>query len=234
MIQFYDIMATILSNLRKAMKIYLIRHAQSEANVDYTVLHQKTNVGVHLTDIGQEQAKQTGTFIAEQLKEESGSIMFWNSPYERTRLTANALKHQLDQDGIKYNSAESIYIAERQFGILDDNPNFKTSHEAEYKHFLLHKENKHDFFVRPPLGESPFDMCMRLDFFIRTVLTQSKDDVHIIVSHGASIRGFIMMQQHWQYEEYMKMVNPYNASVHFIDDKNTYHGQIFAPEYKTV
>lgn len=209
------------------MNIYLVRHAQSQSNEDYSVLHTMTNVSVSLTALGHLQAIETGVFLAEHFKDKT-SVKVWNSPYDRTRLTSKAIKDTFDQMKVQYSKEESIHIAERQFGLVDDVKEYKTNHLDAFNHYQLHAKEKKEFFARPPLGESPFDMCQRLDFFIRVVLANSQEENHVVVSHGAAIRGFIMMQQKWEYEEYMKMPNPYNASVHCIES-NIYKGEIFVP-----
>lgn len=209
------------------MNIYLVRHAQSQSNEDYKVLHTMTNVSVSLTPLGHLQAKETGVFLADHFKDKT-SVKVWNSPYDRTRLTSQAIKDQFDKMNIVYSKEESIYIAERQFGLVDDAKEYKNNHPDAFNHYQLHSKEKKEFFARPPLGESPFDMCQRLDFFIRVVLATSQEENHVIVSHGAAIRGFIMMHQKWEYEQYTKMPNPYNASVHSIEN-GIYKGQQFTP-----
>lgn len=210
-------------------KIFLVRHAQSESNADPRVLIGKTNIGVHLTDTGILQAHEVGIGLAQYHKETKETIKIWNSPYFRTRETAQYIKEALTASNIAYAEEESIYICERQFGLLDDNQDSQTTHVKEHSHYKLYAENKHDFWVRPPLGESPFDMCLRLDNFIRTVMFEKPYDNHVIVSHGAAIRGFITMKQKLGFEAYTAMPNPHNASVSLIDGEE-YKGIIFTPQ----
>lgn len=216
--------------------IYLVRHAQSESNVDFNVLKGKTNVGISLTEQGKKQIKETSILLSEHLLKNSPQNHFitkvWNSPYERTRLTANQVKETFTAHNVEFVAEESIYLAERQFGIVDDSQDYEGNHNDAYNHYQLHSKEKKEFFVRPMLGESPFDMCIRLDFFIRTVLANDTNVNHVIVSHGAAIRGFLMMHQKWEYESYTKMPNPYNASIHYIEN-NEYKGELFSPTERT-
>ncbi len=214
------------------MKIYLVRHAQSNSNIDARILQNQTNMSVELSDIGIKQATETGAYLAEHLSLSEDNIKVWNSPYTRTRQTAGILKSQFDLVGLKYSSAESIYLTERQFGLVDDVANYWQIYKHETNHYELHKENNHDFFARPPLGESPFDTCIRLDAFLRTVLAvDTSHNTHIIVGHGAAIRGLILMDQELPFEEYAPP-NPYNASVRLID-QGKYVGDIFVPSIRT-
>jgi broad specificity phosphatase PhoE len=210
------------------MNIFLVRHAQSQSNEDYKILHTKTNVSVHLTPQGHQQALETGNYFAEHFKDALTYVKVWNSPYDRTRLTAQAIKDTFESTGVQYVQEESIYIAERQFGLVDDTADYPTNHPDAYNHYQLHSKEKKEFFARPPLGESPFDMCQRLDFFLRIILANDTNTNHIIVSHGAAIRGLLMMQQKWNYEKYGEMPNPYNASIHLIEHE-VYKGEIFKP-----
>lgn len=214
-------------------KIFLVRHAQSESNEDPRVLIGKTNIGVHLTPKGVLQAREVGLALAEYHKETKESIKVWNSPYFRTRETSKFIKESLIQAGISFDEEESIYICERQFGLLDDNEEAYLTHAKEHNHYKLHANSKHDFWARPPLGESPFDMCLRLDSFIRTVLNEKPYDNHVIVSHGAAIRGFITMKQKLSFEEYTAMPNPHNASISLIDGEE-YKGVVFIPKTRSL
>ncbi len=213
------------------MKIYFVRHAQSNANVDLNILKHQTNMAVELSTVGILQATETGEYLANYL-DSSANIKIWNSPYGRTRQTSKLIKSQLDANHIKYASAESIYLVERQFGLVDDVVDYHQIYKHESRHYSLHKSHNHDFFARPPLGESPFDMCLRLDTFLKTVLiSEPQFDTHIIVSHGAAIRGLILMALSRPYEEYTSP-NPYNASVSLIDE-NMYKGTIYTPSVVT-
>jgi broad specificity phosphatase PhoE len=221
------------------MNIFLVRHAQSQSNVDLNILKLQANMAVDLSEDGIIQAKETGIFLAQHLQNKTNEgcdlpVKVWNSPYNRTRRTSQIIKDELVLAGIKFEEEESIYIAERQFGLVDDVQGYHThdrfTHEAN--HYKLHKKSNHDFFVRPPLGESPFDMCVRLDFFLKTVLPMEDcNKTHIVVSHGAAIRGLIMMHQKQKYEEYT-CPNPANASVRQLFDKH-YRGEIFKPTKST-
>lgn len=211
------------------MNIFLVRHAQSESNIEPLILKTKTNIGIELSNIGISQAKQTGSFFSSYFKNNKENIKIWNSPYNRTRETAFFIKEDLSLNNIKFFEEESIYLSERQFGLVDDVDNYSSCFKHESNHYQLHKKSNHDFFARPPLGESPFDMCLRLDFFLKTILVNEPNiKNHIIISHGAAIRGLILMQQKKKYEEYTYK-NPYNSSVTLIQNDN-YLGQIFCPD----
>lgn len=219
--------------------IYLVRHAQSHANVDNLVLRKNTNMGIDLTDIGREQILEAGKFLSTHfLNKEpvplnlmthlTPKIKVWNSPYDRTRKTAQAIKDELAANGLQYVEEENIHIAERQLGIIDEHEDYENSYPAEFNHYQLHRTAKQEFFVRPPLGESAFDMCLRLDFFLKNYVEKESQYEHIVVTHGACVRGLIMLLTKDTYESYSKMNNPHNASIHYIENHKN-KGLIFEP-----
>jgi len=220
------------------MDIFLVRHAQSQSNVDPNILKIQTNMAIKLSPIGLKQATETGNFLSDYIinihdnPTKPITVKVWNSPYNRTRETALLIKNELDKSNYNVLSQESIYISERQFGLVDDVENYSQKFQHEDKHYKLHKGSNHDFFARPPLGESPFDMCIRLDFFLKKIIANDKTtDQHIVVSHGAAIRGLIMMHQNQTYEEFTAP-NPPNASVRLLNG-SLYTGEIFKPKQIT-
>ena len=211
--------------------IYLVRHAQSEANVNVKSLHSIPNPSISLTSLGFEQAKETGQFLAHH---DTLNCIIWNSPYKRTRQTAQVIKEQFNSN--RYVAKESIYLSERQFGLLDDVASYQDDYIHAVKHFKRHVDTNTEFFVRPMLGESPFDMCLRLDSFIHQNIISSKIDKHIIVSHGAAIRGIMMMCMGWEFEEYLSQPNLSNAGVihlQYNDNNWQNNGIIFNPSVVT-
>lgn len=51
------------------MKIYFVRHAQSTANIDANVLKTATNMSIGLSDVGVEQANETGLFLSDHFSQ---------------------------------------------------------------------------------------------------------------------------------------------------------------------
>lgn len=208
--------------------VFLVRHAQSEANVDYKVLHKKTNMKVDLTHVGREQAKQTGVFLNNLLK--GKKVIVWNSPFNRTRQTANFIVTEMSD--VDFVQEESIYLIERNFGLVDaigdyfDNPSNKDSIE----YYKRHNDYGDSFFCKPPLGESPFDMTMRMHQFYNLYIEPVKDVEHIIVSHGASLRALNLIVTNQKFEKFVSQ-NPANASVNKMDKMGL--KEIFCPVLRT-
>lgn len=214
----------------KNKSIYLVRHAQSESNVDSKLLFNQTNMSVKITDIGYKQLDENSDFLVKYFNElpqnnifsenQTPTIKVWNSPYERTRITANGIKDKFIKNNIPFSESESLYICERQFGLIDNNHQYSETHTKELEHYNLHREFKHDFWARPPLGESPFDMCLRLDYFLKTILNNDDNEHHIIVSHGAAIKGLILLYMNLNYESYSTLDYANNCSITLLSNNN--------------
>ena len=72
--------------------ILLIRHGQSEANVDNSIHTEKSDFAINLTDQGLVQAHKTGTFLKDWIVEQGYTkIHMINSSFERANQTANAI-----------------------------------------------------------------------------------------------------------------------------------------------
>ena len=90
------------------MRIFLVRHGESESNVEWEVNRKKADHAISLTEEGRVQARAAGTFLAQYFDEnlvrrrkEGTTFMpepsfprmrLWHSPYLRTRQTAEEIE----------------------------------------------------------------------------------------------------------------------------------------------
>lgn len=196
-------------------KLYLVRHAQSCANVDSAHLRAVPNPKVDLTTTGYQQAQETGNYLQTVTDK---NVVLWNSPYYRTRQTAKEIYEKIaTKNSYEVIKRESLYLSERQFGLVDEVVNYEDVYKNEHNHYDYFQKNDVSFFVRPPLGESPFDLCLRLDTFLNTEIETSSYDTHIVVSHGAAIKAILTMALRWEYEIYDKQINSANAAVRLLE-----------------
>lgn len=68
------------------MKIFLVRHGQSEANA----YRDNLNPDTKLTELGKSQAKETAKTLKSLLKYDHKKIDVWSSPLRRAKETASA------------------------------------------------------------------------------------------------------------------------------------------------
>lgn len=210
--------------------VFLIRHAQSQANIDSSILQTISNQKVALTNTGLNQVEQTANFLLNYNNYNNSNAIVWHSPYKRTRDTANKIYETLKINNVFANIEikENILISERQLGLIEFSQNYKEKYKEELKFYNMNKNYGDDFFIKPPLGESPFELSLRVNSFLNEKI-KNNNKVHIIVSHGAAIKAINIMYRDLAYEKY-SIDNPFNASV--IDLVNNYT-EIFCPNPKT-
>lgn len=78
------------------MRIFLVRHGESNANVDWSENIRRADAAIELTAEGHEQAKEAGKFLAEWFNRLAGrhypKIRLWHSPYKRAAQTADEIE----------------------------------------------------------------------------------------------------------------------------------------------
>ncbi len=178
----------------KPKRIILLRHGESEANVDKGLYADTPDHLVDLTIRGEEQCKQVGLHFKEYLADKN--IVIWSSPYKRSRRTSEIVTNYLDDKKVVYK--EDPRLREQEWG------NFYTQDEA-----LRKKEDRkrHSyFFYRIDNGESGADVYDRISTFLDTLYQDFTHDTWtdtiIISTHGITALIFLMRFFHWKYEEY--------------------------------
>jgi len=91
----------------------------------------------------------------------------------------------------------------------------------EYERNSLKRAKYGKFYARCPNGESVKDVVMRVDLFIRRLLrryltSEFRYNTFVIVSHGITIRAFIMRWFHLGPMWYEKSTNHPNCSIYEI------------------
>mmetsp|Transcript_27934 Transcript_27934/g.59146 ORF Transcript_27934/g.59146 Transcript_27934/m.59146 type:complete len:292 (-) Transcript_27934:40-915(-) len=213
-------------------RIILVRHGESLGNVDEQAYVTTADWRIPLTDRGREQARRAGRKVASHLScmagmREDGSvggkgkIFFYVSPYLRTRQTLREMLREVDSDcvvGIR----EDPRISEQQFG------NFQSHHAIQES-----KAERSDFgrfyYRFPDGGESGFDVYDRVSGFIGTLqrdvmdlnTVNNLDDRMTIclVTHGLTLRLFLMRWFQYTVHEFERSFNPDNGRVVILDLK---------------
>ncbi|KAH3686880.1 hypothetical protein WICPIJ_002144 [Wickerhamomyces pijperi] len=178
-------------------------HGESEGNCDKSVNRYIPNHKVPLTALGHTQAQQAGVQLKELLKEDD-SVLFYTSPYKRTRQTLDGLVAGIKDTGVSYKIHEEPRMREQDFG------NFQSSAEDME---IIWKERAHygHFFYRIPHGESAADVYDRCAGFNETLFRQFQSEkfpsVLVLVTHGIWARVFLMKWYRWTYEEFESFTN---------------------------
>ena len=174
------------------MKIYFIRHGESEAN--------KLDIGAGseyetpLTDLGREQAKKTG----QKLKSKRIDLIV-SSPMERTVETAKIIAKEIGYEPKKI--LLNPDFVERGWGIYSKRPN------SEYTAAVLSDK---------PLHESvePVDVMHKRVTKGLEWLSQQKAHNVVLISHGGVSRILRMIHQNLPHSHMYKMDRLPNAEIY--------------------
>lgn len=207
------------------MHIFLIRHGESLANIGENYEKRLPDHLVCLSEKGLKQAEKQGEWLANYCKEKNidlSSARIWRSPYQRTRQTSEQFNKFLKIKDIR----EDITLIEQQFGLFDSIPKSEWGDkcEMEFDEYLRQVQNQGKFYARLPLGESPFDVAIRIHQFMGTIhrdYEKAGVDTLFIFTHGTTLRTFLMRWFHYSPEWYQAEKNPKNCWIReIIDDKD--------------
>lgn len=204
------------------MKIFLIRHGESIANVGENYKERILDSKVTLTSNGERQAFEAGKWLrdfCDQNKIDLSHAVIWRSPYKRTIQTSEEFNKSLRIEKVK----EDITLVEQRFGLFDCIPDEELPiiYPVEYEEFSRQKRNGGKFFAKPPMGEAPYDVAIRIQPFFGTIKRDyEKHGVNtlFVFTHGTTLRCFLMRYFHYSLEWYENEHNPKNCWIRYIKD----------------
>ena len=204
------------------MHIFLIRHGESVANVGENFIKRVPDHLVPLTERGKEQARENGEWLAKYCRDRNIDLSrarIWRSPFLRTRQTADEFNKALGITDIR----EDITLTEQQFGLFDSIPyeEWGELYPKEFSEYERQLGNYGKFYARPPLGESPFDVAIRVHQFTGTIYRdydKNGVDTLFVFTHGTTLRAFLMRWFHHSPEWYHEEPNPKNCQIRDIKD----------------
>ncbi len=204
------------------MHIFLIRHGESIANVGENYVRRLPDHLVSLTENGIRQAREGGEWLADYCRQNGVDLSkarIWRSPYLRTRQTSEEFNRSLGITDIR----EDITLTEQQFGLFDSVPEeeWGTLYPREFEEYERQRSNYGKFYARLPLGESPFDVAIRIHQFMGTIHRDYEKhgvDTLFIFTHGTTLRTFLLRWFHYSPEWYHEERNPKNCWIREIRD----------------
>ena len=189
----------------KPKRIILVRHGQSEGNEDSLNYETIPDYALNLTKKGKQQAIGAGSEILSIIGNEK--VYAYVSPYYRTRQTFEGITSVLKE----------------QITICHEDPRVREQDWGHLRHpddsrLLVEERNKYSlFYYRMKDGESGADVYDRVSSFFETLYRDfTKTDYPenaLIVTHGMTLRIFLMRWLHWTVEEYESLKNPANCQV---------------------
>ena len=203
------------------MHIFLIRHGESVSNAGDNYVKRIPDHLVELTDNGKRQAYESGLWLADYCKKKEidlSTARIWRSSFVRTRQTADEFNRSLGITDIR----EDITLTEQQFGLFDAIPQEKWGelYPREYEEYCRQLQNFGKFYARLPLGESPFDVAVRVHQFLGTIHRDYEKhgvDTLFVFTHGTTLRTILLRYFHYSPEWYHEERNPRNCYIREID-----------------
>lgn len=199
----------------KPHKIFLIRHAESEGNVNKNIYNTLPDWKVPITEKGKKQAQNTAiklynnlfSTVTKNKKDNIDDLMIYCSPWYRTRMTAQYTMGVFNNFKISYQ--EDPRLREQEWGNYQD--------PCDLQKYAKERDKYGSFFYRLPNGESGADVFDRIATFQGTLHRDFEKTnfakTVLIFSHGLTIRVFLMRWFHWTVEEYEALRNPRNCDI---------------------
>ncbi len=187
----------------KPNRIILIRHGESEGNVDRRVYGQKPDYTLLLTERGIEQARLAGKELKALVQDER--VFFYVSPLWRTRMTFEEIVKSFPASQFQFN--EEPRLREQEWGHLR---NLEECEKTDRE-----RESFGTFYYRIEDGESGADVYDRVSDFLSSLHRDFERPDYpentVIITHGMTIRIFLMRWFHWTVEEFETYSNPQNC-----------------------
>jgi broad specificity phosphatase PhoE len=226
----------------KEINLYLVRHGETEGNVDRSIYLTKADHAIRLTPNGIEQAKEVGVFLTNHLKaryetqtsglgkfgfgkHRFGKIRVWYSPYYRPRETAYysllSLAEAFDPNSGIISYREDPFLFEQKAGLFDglNDEEYLEAFPGEAADYAKHVKFNGRTYARSSLGESRIDVVIRAKPFFGTILRDA--NVHnirnaVIFCHGVTSRAINMGWMRYPPEWFDAERNPGNCWVRHI------------------
>lgn len=189
----------------KPKRIILIRHGESEANVDKYLFGKVPDYTIELTDKGRSQAKEAGKRLKELVSDES--VYFYISPFWRARSTFECIASSFPRSQFVY--SEEPRLREQEWGYLRC--------KEDFDKICRERREYGTFYYRIPGGEAGSDVYDRVNDLLGSLNRDFSDnkfpDNCVLVTHGLTMRLFIMRFFHLTVEEFERMIAPNNCDL---------------------
>lgn len=198
-----------------SLVIKLVRHGQSLHNTGEVNANEVGDCNVPLSRIGAEQSRHAGGVLGHVFV---NTALHYSSPYIRCRQTRACI---LDGAGLIFTPANDLprayedpRLREMEFGVNKSQSEVDREKELRKVHGW--------FYYRMDGGESPANVYDRTSAFLESMMRQverKKNHRILIVSHGITIRCFVMRFLHLSVEDYGSLDNPENCDIITITEK---------------
>ena len=210
----------------KPKRIILIRHGESEGNINKAIYGNKPDYALLLTEKGKQQATAAGRHLKQLVKEEK--LHFYVSPLFRTRQTFQQIIKSFPGDNYDYR--EEPRLREQEWGHL------RTSEECD--EVEKQRDAYGTYYFRIPDGESAADVYDRVSDFFNTLYRDFEKEFFpsnaVMITHGMSIRLFLMRWFHFTVEDFELLANPANCDMLIMELQENGKYELVTPLKKHV
>uniref|UniRef100_A0A0D9ZU12 Phosphoglycerate mutase-like protein n=1 Tax=Oryza glumipatula TaxID=40148 RepID=A0A0D9ZU12_9ORYZ len=194
---------------RLPKRIILVRHGESQGNLDMSAYTTTPDYRIPLTPLGVDQARAAGKGILDVVSSAANwKVYFYVSPYERTRATLREIGAAFPRHRV-IGAREECRVREQDFG------NFQV--EERMRAVKETRDRFGRFFFRFPEGESAADVFDRVASFLESLwrdidMGRLEQDAScetnlVIVSHGLTSRVFLMKWFKWTVDQFERLNN---------------------------
>lgn len=197
------------------MIIKLIRHGESLANIGAVSPAEVGDHGIGLTPRGHDQARRAGRQLGAGFLEDA---LAYCSPFRRARETLAGLLEGAGTSRDRVRVYEDPRLREVEHGYAD----VRAQEDLRRTHGW--------FYYRFHGGESPADCYDRTSGFLESLMRQAerkRSRRALIVTHGLTIRCFVMRFLHLTVEQFDVMDNPANCSIITLGPRDTIEQPLF-------
>ncbi len=213
----------------KPDRIFVVRHGQSVGNANKSVYKDTPDYALTLTDKGHQQAEAAGLAIKTYIEPDQ-SIQFYVSPFWRTRQTYAGIRKSFPiPDHNLYRYYEDPRLREQEWG-----QNMESREQGFIDKIEEYRDSYGHFYYRfRDGGESCADVFDRVSDFMNTMFRdfQKKDFPRnvVIVTHGMTMRLFLMRWFHSSVEEFESWGNPLNGAFYLLERGDAEKYQLVTP-----
>ncbi|KAG8094136.1 hypothetical protein GUJ93_ZPchr0012g21417 [Zizania palustris] len=197
-------------------RIVLVRHGESEGNVDEGAYTRVPDPRIGLTPQGWHDAEDCGQWLRRLVSGDGDDwkVYFYVSPYRRTLETLRGLGRAFEAHRIA-GVREEPRLREQDFGNFQDREKMRVEKEIRQRYGR--------FFYRFPNGESAADVYDRITGFRETLRAdidigrfqppgERNPDMNVVlVSHGLTLRVFLMRWYKWTVSQFEGLSNLANG-----------------------
>jgi len=202
----------------------LIRHGQSEGNVNEALYATQPDSSLRLTKLGWDQARMAGKALREKILRQSSdsSVHFIVSPYVRTMETFHGLASAWVDPVKEFHQTDEKHRLNLWYGKLaamgvtfNEDPRIREQDFGNYQNkdaIQKAKKERHQFgafYYRFPNGESASDVFDRVSTFLDSLwrsFSSNRSQNYVLVTHGISIRVLLARYFRYSVDQFNMMV----------------------------